>query len=103
MPGVRMQKIEESVRPAFAEQAWLRGPAGVYLGPVFLKNLKNDLNFAIERCKLMTYAADTKIYTSNPNPQVVEENINRDLANTLHWFQRNGMKANPEKYQAFVL
>ncbi|KAL9950755.1 hypothetical protein ACROYT_G043312, partial [Oculina patagonica] len=25
------------------------------------------------------------------------------LANTLHWFQQNGMKANPEKYQALVL
>ena len=28
---------------------------------------------------------------------------NRDLANTLQWFKQNGMKANPEKYQALVL
>ena len=42
----------------------------------------------------MSYADDTKIHTSDPNPQVVEEDINRDLANTLHWFQQNGMKAN---------
>ena len=27
----------------------------------------------------------------------------RDLANTFHRFQQNGMKANPEKYQALVL
>ena len=51
----------------------------------------------------MNYADDTKIHTSDPNPQVVEEDINRDLTNTLHWFQQNGMKANPEKYQALVL
>ena len=60
-------------------------------------------SFAIERCQFMNYADDKKIHTADPNPQVVEEDINRDLANTLHWLQQNEMKANPEKYQALVL
>ena len=63
----------------------------------------DDLNFAIERCKFMNYADDTKIRTSDPNPQVVKEDINRDLANMPHWFQQKEIKANPKKYQALVL
>ena len=51
----------------------------------------------------MNYADETKIHNSDSNPQVFEGDINRDLANTLRWFKQNGMKANPEKYQALVL
>ena len=74
-------------------------PHGSILGPLLFNILMNDLHYAIERCQFMNYADDTEIYTADPNPQVVEEDINRDLVNTLHWFQQNGMKANPEKYR----
>ena len=36
-------------------------------------------------------------------PQIVEEDINRELATTLHWFKQNGIRTNPETYQALVL
>jgi hypothetical protein len=51
----------------------------------------------------MSYADDTKLYLSHENLQVLEEGINRDLANTIQWFQQNGMAANPDEYQALVL
>ena len=47
----------------------------------------------------MNYADDTKIHISDPSPGAVENDNNRDLVNTLHWFQQNEMKENPEKYQ----
>ena len=33
----------------------------------------------------------------------MEDGINLDLANTIQWFQQNGMIANLDKYQALVL
>ena len=71
-------------------------PQGSILGLLLFNILINDLNVAIERCKFINYADDTKIHkASDPNPHVVEQDINRDLANMLHWFRQNGMKANP--------
>jgi len=63
----------------------------------------NDLTFAIRDCRLISYADDTKLYLSHPDPQAVEDGLNRDLTNTTMWFQQNGMVANPDKYQALVL
>ena len=51
----------------------------------------------------MSCADDTKLYLSHKNPQILEDGINRDLANTIQWFQQNGTASNPDKYQALVL
>ena len=53
--------------------------------------------------KLISYADDTNIHFSHRNPHVVEQTVNRDLDNAAIWFRENGMRANPEKYQAIVL
>ena len=57
----------------------------------------NDLVYAIENCKMINYADDTKIYLPHSKPQVVEGGINRDLESARLWFKENGIKANPEK------
>ena len=63
----------------------------------------NDLVYAIENCKMINYADDTKIYLSHSEPQVVEGGINRDLERARLWCKENGMMPNPKKYQALVL
>ena len=40
---------------------------------------------------------------SDENLAVVEAEINQDLMNSSTWFKKNGMRPNPEKYQATVL
>ena len=78
-------------------------PQGSLLGPLLFNIFMNDLVFAIKDCRLINYADYSKLYLSHQDPLVVQEGINQDLANTIQWFQQNGMIANPEKYQAVVL
>ena len=78
-------------------------PQGSILGPLLFNIFMNDLIYAIKDCRLIGYADDTKIYESHKDPQVVENRLNRDLANSGRWFQENGMIQNPDKHQALVL
>ena len=78
-------------------------PQGSILGLLLFNIFMNDLTYAIQECKLVNYADDTKIYLSCRDPQVVEVGVNKDLNNTMKWFRENGMLANPEKYQALRL
>ena len=70
---------------------------GSILGPMLFNIFMNDLTYAIQECKLINYADDTKIYLSHRDPQGLEVGVNKDLNNTTKWFRENGMQANPEK------
>ena len=78
-------------------------PQGSILGPLLFNIFMNNLMYAIKDCRLIGYADDTEIYASHKDPQVVENRLNRDLANSGRWFQENGMIQNPDKHQALVL
>ena len=87
--------------------SWTGVEAGVpqssILGPMLFNVFINDLAYAIKQCELPGYADDIEIYLSNNNLWFVEERINRDLENTMNWFQQNSMMVNPVKYQTLVL
>ena len=64
----------------------------------------NDLAYAIKQCRIIVnYAADTNIHCSNKDVRAVQNNLNIDLENATSWFIQNGLKPNPDKYQAMVL
>ena len=62
-------------------------PQGSLLGPLLFNIFMNDLIFAVENCRLLSYADDTKLYLSNHDPRALEEALNRDLASTTQWFR----------------
>ena len=99
----------QRVKPRNTFSSWIGMSAGVpqgsILGPLLFNifMIMNDLVYAIEKCKMINYADDTKIHLSHSEPQVVEGGINWDLENARLWLKENGMMPNPKKYQALVL
>ena len=61
----------------------------------------NDLVYAVKQSKLSTCADDNQIFFADSKPE--KEVINADLANVDRWYEENGMKRNPSKYQANVM
>ena len=78
-------------------------PQGSILGPTLVNILMNDLAYTIRQCRIVNYADDTNIHSSNKDVRAVQNNLNIDLENTASCFIQNGMKPNPDKYQAMVL
>ena len=78
-------------------------PQGSILGPTLVNILMNDLAYTIRQCRIVNYADDTNIHSSNKDVRAVQNNLNIDLENTASCFVQNGMKPNPDKYQAMVL
>ena len=63
----------------------------------------NDMAYAIKQCRIVNYTADTNIHCSSKDVRAVQNNLSIDLENATSWFIQNGMKPNPDKYQAMVL
>ena len=54
----------------------------------------NDLSYTIKHSSLFKNADD---------PNKIEVAINNGLASINKWYDENGMRRNPEKYQAMVI
>ena len=61
------------------------------------------LGRVIKRSSLSAYADDTQILHADKDPLIVQELINTDLSHVDKWYEDNGMKRNPSKYQAIVM
>ena len=78
-------------------------PQGSILGPTLFNIFMNDLEYAINQRRIINYADDTNILCSGKDVRAVQNNLSIDLENATSWFIQNGMKPNPDKYQAMVL
>ena len=75
-------------------------PQGSILGPILFNIFINDLSYAIDKCKLLTYTDDTLLFKSAEDIDQVEHAINADLKKVDEWYEFNQMKRNHSKYQA---
>ena len=78
-------------------------PRGSILRPTLFNIFMNDLAYAIKQCRIVNYADDTNIHCSSKDVRAFQNNLSIDLENATSWFIQNGMKPNPDKYQAMVL
>jgi len=63
----------------------------------------NDLFHVIKSGSLSAYADDTQIFMPTKSPRKLKKTINNDLALDYRvdtWYEENGLRRNPAKYQA---
>ena len=78
-------------------------PQGSILGPMLFTIFINNLFLFIEKCSLYNYANDNTISYSVPCLSDVLSNLQSDCNHAIEWFNSNGMKANPDKFQFMML
>ena len=80
-----------------------RVPQGSISGPLLFNIFINDLFLFIENCTLYNYADDNSMSYSSTTLQNVLSNLRIDCKIAIDWFEENGMKANPNKFQFTIL
>ena len=78
-------------------------PQGSLTGPLLFNIFINDLFYFLEdHCTIYNYADDNSLSVHNANPLLVKSKLESAANLAIEWFNDNGMKANPDKFQAIV-
>jgi hypothetical protein len=77
-------------------------PQGSILGPLIFNVFINDMFYDAYGSQIYNYADDTTLLYSGSNLDIVKANLSQDASRLVNWFQLNGMKANPDKFQAIL-
>ena len=100
----RYQRVKKLSDAFPAWQGVSKGVAqGSILGPTLFNIFLNDLAYAMKQYRIVNYADDTNIHCSKNDVRAFQNNLIIDLENATSRFIQNGMKPNPDKYQAMVL
>ena len=78
-------------------------PQGSILGPLLFNIFINDMFYFIEKCSLYNFADDNSLSNAAPTLNEVKLNLQYDSKICIKWFRKNGMEANPSKFQFMVL
>ena len=61
------------------------------------------MSFCVTETQINTYRDDNQLHFSHKCLSTIEATIHDDLKDSLFWFSRNSLKANPHKFQSFGL
>ena len=78
-------------------------PQGSILGPLLFNVFVNDLFMFIDKCRLYNYADDNSLVYDAMDVISLMECLKHDAHNAIKWFDSNGMKVNPDKFQLMIL
>jgi hypothetical protein len=77
-------------------------PQGSILGPALFNLFINDLFYSIDESILYNYADDNSIIIASESLDDLKQNLEENGTKVTEWFCANGLKANPDKYQAII-
>ena len=79
-------------------------PQGSILGPLLFTIVINDITEQVKKCRILLYADDTVIFTSDKDSKKIEEMLNTEFNNVTRWFTNNNLVLNLKKAKTeFVL
>ena len=79
-------------------------PQGSIMGPLLFNIFINDLFLFLDSdIKLFNYADDNTLVYSNKDMSSVITKLELATSQAIKWFNINGMKANPSKFQSLII
>lgn len=78
-------------------------PQGSALGLLCFKIFLNDLSYFISLLSFNEYADDQQLYGADSDHAALYASLDHDLKEAIQWFSKNGLMANPSKFQLLVL
>ena len=78
-------------------------PQGSIVGPIMFNIFLNDIFSVIKHASLYNYADDNTLCYSDKDVQIVQNVLKSEASIAVVWFRSNYMKANPDKFQAFIM
>ena len=74
-------------------------PQGSVLGPILFNIFINDIFLFVDSCTIYNYADDNVLSCTANSSENLKQCLEQNVSNMLTWFNLNGMKANPDKFQ----
>ena len=79
-------------------------PQGSILGPLLFNIFINDLFYVLDsEIKLFNYADDNTLVYSHIDKYILKSKLEQASIDAITWFDQNGMKANPDKFQSLLI